>query len=153
CELWGMSELSCCASINPPGAIRIGSVGPAIPGVELKLDADGELLARGATVMRGYRGDPDRTAETIHADGWLHTGDIATMDAEGYVTIVDRKRELITNPAGKNMSPANIESAVRAASPLVGQIVAIGDNRPYNTALIMLEPDAAAAFAAAHGQA
>ena len=151
CELWGMSELSCCATINPPDAIRIGTVGTAIPGVELKLADDGELLVRGATVMRGYRNDPEKTAETIDADGWLHTGDIATMDGDGYVTIIDRKKELIINTAGKNMSPANIESAVRAATPLAGQVVTIGDNRPYNTALIVLDPDAAAGFAAARG--
>jgi long-subunit acyl-CoA synthetase (AMP-forming) len=153
CELWGMSELSCCATINPPGAIRIGTVGPTIPGVELKLAEDGELLARGATVMRGYRRDPEKTADTIDADGWLHTGDIATIDDDGYVTIIDRKKELIINQAGKNMSPANIENAVRAASPLVGQVVTIGDNRPYNTALIVLEPDMAAGFAASQGNA
>ena len=151
CELWGMSELSCCGTINPPDAIRIGTVGIAIPGVELKLAEDGELLARGVTVMRGYRRDPEKTAQTIDADGWLHTGDIATIDGDGYVTIIDRKKELIINTAGKNMSPANIESAVRAASPLVGQVVTIGDNRPYNTALIVLDPDMAAGFAAQHG--
>ena len=153
CELWGMSELSCCGTINPPSAMRIGSVGVAVPGLELSLADDGELLARGSTVMRGYRGDPEKTAETIDTDGWLHTGDIATIDGDGYVTIIDRKKELIINRAGKNMSPANIESAVRAASPLVGQVVTIGDDRPYNTALIVLEPDAAAGFAAAHGTA
>lgn len=153
CELWGMSELSCCATINPPDAIRIGTVGTAIPGVELKLAEDGELLVRGATVMRGYRRDPEKTADTIDAEGWLHTGDIATIDGDGYVTIIDRKKELIINTAGKNMSPANIESAVRAASPLVGQVVTIGDNRPYNTALIVLDPDMAAGFAASQGNA
>jgi long-chain acyl-CoA synthetase len=153
CELWGMSELSCCGAINPPGAIRIGSVGVAIPGLELKVAEDGELLARGGTVMKGYRNDPEKTAQTIDPDGWLHTGDIATIDADGYVTIVDRKKELIINTAGKNMSPANIENAVRAASTLIGQAVTIGDNRPYNTALIVLDPDAAAGFAAANGNA
>jgi long-chain acyl-CoA synthetase len=153
CELWGMSELSCCATINPPDAIRIGTVGVAIPGVELKLAEDGELLARGPIVMRGYRRDPEKTSATIDPDGWLHTGDIATIDDDGYVTIIDRKKELIINTAGKNMSPANIESAVRAASPLVGQAVTIGDNRPYNTALIVLDPDMAAGFAAKQGKA
>jgi long-chain acyl-CoA synthetase len=153
CELWGMSELSCCASINPPEAIRIGTVGVAIPGVELRLAEDGELLVRGATVMKGYRRDPEKTADAVDAEGWLHTGDIATIDDDGYVTIIDRKKELIINQAGKNMSPANIENAVRAASPLVGQVVTIGDNRPYNTALIVLEPDMAAGFAASHGNA
>ncbi len=151
CEIWGMTETSLIASANPPDRIRIGTVGPALPGVELTLAEDGELLARGPTIMRGYRGDPERTAESIDADGWLHTGDIAEIDGDGYVTIVDRKKELIINAAGKNMSPANIENKIKAACPIVGSVVAIGDRRPYNTALIVLDPVAAAAFAAANG--
>jgi long-subunit acyl-CoA synthetase (AMP-forming) len=151
CELWGMSELSCAATMNPPDAIRIGTVGTAIKGVELSLAEDGELLVRGPLVMKGYRNDPEKTAETIDADGWLHTGDIATIDADGYVRIVDRKKELIINAAGKNMSPANIEGTVKVACPLAASAVAIGDDRPYVVALITLDPDVAAAFAAAHG--
>ena len=151
CELWGMSELSCAATMNPPDAIRIGTVGTAVKGVELSLAEDGELLVRGPLVMKGYRNDPAKTAETVDADGWLHTGDIATIDADGYVRIVDRKKELIINAAGKNMSPANIEGAVKVACPLAGSAVAIGDDRPYVVALITLDPDVAAAFAAAHG--
>ncbi len=150
CEVWGMSELSLIATINPPDAIRIGTVGPALPGVELMLADDGELLVRGPILMRGYRGAPELTAETIDRDGWLHTGDIAEIDADGYVTIVDRKKELIINAGGKNMSPANIENKIKAACPLVGSVVAIGDRRPYNTALIVLDPVAAASFAAAN---
>ncbi|TAM89319.1 MAG: long-chain fatty acid--CoA ligase [Jatrophihabitans sp.] len=151
CELWGMSELTCTATLNRPDAVRIGTVGPPVPGLELSLADDGELLARGPLVMKGYRNDPQRTAEAIDADGWLHTGDIATMDADGYVTIVDRKKELIINAAGKNMSPANIEGTVKAACPLAGSIAAIGNDRPYVVALITLDPDACAAFAAARG--
>ena len=151
CEVWGMSELSLIATINPPDAIRIGTVGLPLPGVELALADDGELLVRGPIVMRGYRGAPGLTAETIDADGWLHTGDIAELDADGYVRIVDRKKELIINAGGKNMSPANIENKIKAACPLVGSVVAIGDRRPYNTALIVLDPVAAASFAAANG--
>jgi len=150
-ELWGMSEVSCCGTINVPGRAIIGTVGVALPGVELHLAGDGELLLRGDTVMRGYRNDPEKTAEAIDDDGWLHTGDIATIDAEGYVRIVDRKKELIINAAGKNMSPANIESALKTSSPLIGQAVCIGDRRPYNTALLVLDPDGAAAWAASHG--
>ena len=150
-EVWGMSETSCIGTANPPGAIRIGTVGTAIPGVELKLAFDGELMVRGPTVMKGYRGDPAKTAEAIDPNGWLHTGDIATIDADGYVRIVDRKKDLIINAAGKNMSPANIETAILAASPLIAQVVAIGDRRPYVVALIVLDPDAAAAFAAHAG--
>ena len=146
CELWGMSELSCCATINPPGDIRIGTVGKALPGVELKLLEDGELCVRAPIVMKGYRNAPEQTAEAIDDDGWLHTGDVAEIDDDGYVKIVDRKKELIINAAGKNMSPANIEQRVKASSPLIGQAVCIGDRRPYNTALIVLDPDTAAGF-------
>ena len=103
--------------------------------------------------MAGYRNQPEKTAETIDADGWLHTGDIAEIDDDGYVRIVDRKKELIINAAGKNMSPANIEAALKSASPLIGQAIAIGDSRPYNVALIVLDPDAAGAFARQHGLA
>jgi long-chain acyl-CoA synthetase len=101
--------------------------------------------------MRGYRKDPKKTAEAIDAEGWLHTGDIGEIDPDGYVRIVDRKKELIINAAGKNMSPANIENTLKASCPLIGIAVAIGDRRPYNTALIVLDPDAAAAFAVARG--
>ena len=151
CELWGMSELSCAATMNPPDAIRIGTVGKAIAGVELSIADDGELLVRGPLVMKGYRNEPDKTAEAIDEHGWLHTGDIATIDDDGYVRIVDRKKELIINAAGKNMSPANIEGAIKVSCPLVGSAVAIGDDRPYVVALLTLDPDVVAAFAAAHG--
>ncbi|HVS42462.1 MAG TPA: AMP-binding protein, partial [Candidatus Dormibacteraeota bacterium] len=150
-ELYGMSECSCVVTACPPGEVRIGSVGRALPGVELRIAGDGELLVRGPVVMRGYRGQPEQTAEAIDADGWMHTGDIATIDGDGHVRIVDRKKELIINAAGKNMSPANIEQQLRAASPLVGQCVVIGDARPYNVALLVLDPDGAAAHARAHG--
>ncbi len=139
--------------MQPPDAIRIGTVGMALPGLELSLADDGELLVRGPIVMRGYRDDPQRTAEAIDSQGWLHTGDIAEIDADGYVRIVDRKKELIINSAGKNMSPANIENKLKAGVTLIGSAIAIGDRRPYNTALIVLDPVAAASFAAAHGLA
>jgi long-chain acyl-CoA synthetase len=121
----------------------IRSGGPPSPGAEVKLGDDGELLVRGAFVMAGYRNQPDKTAETVDADGWLHTGDIAEIDADGYVKIVDRKKELIINAAGKNMSPANIEAQLKSAHPLIGQAAVIGDGRRYNVALIVLDPDAA----------
>jgi long-subunit acyl-CoA synthetase (AMP-forming) len=138
-EAWGMSELSCFATMSPPGDIRMGTVGKALPGVELRLLEDGELLVRAPLVMLGYRGDPERTAEALDSDGWLHSGDIAEIDGEGYVRIVDRKKELIINSAGKDMSPANIELRLRAASPLIAHAVCIGDRRPYNVALIVLD--------------
>jgi long-chain acyl-CoA synthetase len=151
CELWGMSEVSCAATVNPPDAIRIGTVGTALKNVELKLADDGELLVRGPLVMKGYRHEPEKTAEAVDSDGWLHTGDIATIDAEGYVRIVDRKKELMINAAGKNMSPANIEGTVKVSVPLAGSVIAIGDDRPYVVALMTLDPDALAAFAKANG--
>jgi long-chain acyl-CoA synthetase len=150
CEAWGMTEAAVIIAANPRDAIRIGAVGKPLPGIEVTLADDGELLVRGPTVMRGYRKDPVKTAEAIDTEGWLHTGDIGEIDPDGYVKIVDRKKELIINAAGKNMSPANIENKLKAACPLIGIAVAIGDRRPYNTALIVLDPDAAAAFAAAH---
>ncbi|MCZ4494685.1 MAG: long-chain fatty acid--CoA ligase [Conexibacter sp.] len=150
-ELWGMSETCGGGAVNPPQRIKIGTVGPATPGCELTLAEDGELLIRGGLVMLGYRGLPDKTAEAIDADGWLHTGDIAQIDAEGYVKIVDRKKEIIINAAGKNMSPANIEATVKSASPLIGNAVCIGDAKPYNTALIVLDADFAPAWAAQNG--
>ena len=131
--------------------MKIGTVGPAGPGVELKLAEDGELLMRSGVVMTGYRNAPDKTAEAIDADGWLHTGDIAEIDEDGYVRIVDRKKEIIINAAGKNMSPANIESTLKGASPLIGQACVIGDARPYNTALIVLDSDFGPAWAASQG--
>jgi long-subunit acyl-CoA synthetase (AMP-forming) len=150
-DVWGMSELSCVAAMSPPGEVRIGSIGRAIPGVEINLAEDGELVVRGPIVMRGYLGRPDLTAETIDQDGWLHTGDIGTIDDDGFIRIVDRKKELIINAHGKNMSPANIESAVKACGTLIGQVVAIGDDRPYNVALIVLDADSAALYAARRG--
>ncbi|EHI43506.1 fatty-acid-CoA ligase FadD [Rhodococcus opacus PD630] len=150
-EVWGMSETSCVVTMNRPDAIRIGTVGQVLPGTELKLSGDGELLVSGPLVMRGYRNDPERTAEAIDEDGWLHTGDIAEIDADGYVRIVDRKKELIVNTAGKNMSPANIEGALRAACPMLGGAAVIGNDRPYNVALLALDPDGLAAFAERRG--
>ncbi|GAC69963.1 AMP-dependent synthetase/ligase [Gordonia soli] len=148
-EVWGMSETTGVSTMTTAENLKIGTVGKPVAGVETKLADDGELLIRGPVVMKGYRKQPDKTAETIDADGWLATGDIATIDDAGNVTIVDRKKELIISEAGKNMSPTNIENAMKAASSLIGQAVAIGDGRPYVSALVVLDPDAAAARAKA----
>ncbi len=150
-ELWGMSETCGVATCNPPERVKLGTVGPPVPGVEIKLAEDGEVLVRGDSVMPGYRNMPEKTAETIDSDGWLLTGDIGELDDDGYLKIVDRKKELIINAAGKNMSPANIESKLKAATPLVGQCMAVGDGRPYNVALVLLDPDYAPAWAANNG--
>ena len=150
-EVWGMSETSCVVTMNRPGKIRIGTVGQAVPGVEIKTADDGELLVSGPLIMRGYRNDPVKTAEAIDSDGWLHTGDIARIDEDGYVTLIDRKKELIVNAAGKNMSPTNIEGALRAACPILGGAVVIGNDRPYIVALLALDPDALPLFAEQRG--
>jgi long-chain acyl-CoA synthetase len=145
-ELWGMSETTGYGTCNPPDKIKIGTVGPVSPGVEIKLADDGEVLIRGPVITRGYRNQPDKTREAIDEEGWLHTGDVGEFDDDGYLRIVDRKKELIINAAGKNMSPANIEAKVKASSPVIGQVIAIGDMRPFNVALITLDPDVAPAF-------
>src|SRR4051812_12471942 len=150
-ELWGMSETCGLGTINPPDRIKLGTVGPPTPGIEIKLDDDGEVLVKADCVMPGYRNMPDKNEETFADDGWLRTGDIGEIDEDGYLTIVDRKKELIINAAGKNMSPANIESHLKTASPLVGQAVAIGNGRPFNTALIVLDPDFAPVWASKNG--
>jgi long-chain acyl-CoA synthetase len=149
-ELWGMSETCGAGAANPPERIKIGTVGPPAPGVEIKLADDGEVLIRSDVVMLGYRNLPEQTAEVMTADGFLRTGDIGTLDEDSYLTIVDRKKEIIINAAGKNMSPANVEAALKASSPLIGQAACIGDGRSYNTALIVLDSDFAPAWAAQH---
>jgi long-chain acyl-CoA synthetase len=143
-EVWGLSETCAVATINPPGAIRIGTVGKPLPGAEIALADDGEVKVRGPIVMKGYRGKPEQTAEAFDEEGWFLTGDVGELDDDGYLRIVDRKKELIINAGGKNMSPANIEAKIKAADGIVAQAVAIGDRRPYNVALIALDPEVAA---------
>ncbi len=150
-ELWGMSETCGVATMNPPEKVKLGTVGPPTPGIEIKLAEDGEVLVRGPSIMAGYRNMPDKTAETIDEEGWLATGDIGELDSEGYLKIVDRKKELIINAAGKNMSPASIEAHIKTASPLIGQAIAIGDQRPYNVALLTLDPEFAPTWAEKQG--
>jgi long-chain acyl-CoA synthetase len=150
-ELWGMSETTGYGACNPRERIKIGTVGPVAPGAEIKLADDGEVLMRGPMVTPGYRNQPEKTREALDDDGWLHTGDVGEFDEDGYLKIVDRKKELIISAGGKNMSPANIEAKIKASSPLIGQAIAIGDTRPYNVALITLDPDVAPALAAQHG--
>ncbi len=148
-ELYGMSE-----STGPMtwDAVRVkpGTVGRAIPGMEVRLADDGEVIGRGGNVFRGYLNDPERTAEALDADGWLHTGDIGELDDEGYLRIVDRKKELIITAGGKNISPANLEAALKA-QPLIGQACAVGDGEPYMAALLVLDADVVPAWAASHG--
>ncbi|GAC1324194.1 MAG: fatty acid--CoA ligase FadD11 [Thermoleophilaceae bacterium] len=148
-ELWGMSETCGAGSCNRPDHIKIGTVGPPAPGVEIRLAEDGEVLVRSDVVMVGYRGDEQRTREAMDDEGFLKTGDIGEFDEDGFLKIVDRKKELIINAAGKNMSPANIEAKLKSSSDLIGQAVCIGDGRSFNVALITLDPDVAPGFAKA----
>ena len=149
-EVWGMSELTGPSTINPPGAVRLGTVGLPIPGQEIKLDEDGEVLVRGGNVMVGYYREPEKTAETIDAEGWLRTGDVGAFDEAGYLKIVDRKKEIIITAGGKNMSPANMEGLLKH-HPLIGQACVVGDRRPYVTALVVLDQETAPGWARAHG--
>jgi len=148
-ETWGMSETSGIAAINPPARNKIGTAGPPIPGLEAKLAGDSELLVRGPTVVTGYRKDLARTADAFTEDGWLRTGDLAVIDADGYVRLIGRKKELIINAAGKNISPNAIEAAVKAVTPHVAHVCVVGDGRPYLVALVVPAPDAAAQIAPA----
>jgi long-subunit acyl-CoA synthetase (AMP-forming) len=150
-ELWGMSETCGAGAVNPNAKIKIGTVGPPAPGIEIKLDSDGEVLVKSDVVMIGYRNMPEKTRETFTEDGWLRTGDIGAFDDDGYLRIVDRKKEILISAAGKNMSPANIEATLKTASPLIGQACCIGDGRRYNSALIILDADFAPAWAQKEG--
>ena len=140
-ELWGMTEVWI-GTLTRPGNDDIGTVGRAQAGFELRLAPDGELLIRGPAVTPGYLNRPDATAELFDTDGWLRTGDLATIDGEGRVRIVDRKKEMLISSAGHNMSPANIEAKLKASSPLIAQVCCFGDGRDYNIAVITLEPAA-----------
>jgi long-chain acyl-CoA synthetase len=148
-EGWGMSELCNAATLARPGDARVGTVGKALPGMEVVIAPDGEVLVRGPLVMGGYYKDPELTMATIDADGWMHTGDIGQLDADGYLKIVDRKKELIITSGGKNVSPAQVEYELQR-HPLIGQACAIGDRRNYLTALLVLDPDTAPAWAREH---
>ena len=147
-EVYGLSE--CTGPMTWSPKARPGTVGPPIPGQEIKLLDDGEVCCRGGNVFSGYLKDPERTAEMLDDEGWLHSGDIGRFDEAGYVKIVDRKKELIITAGGKNISPANLEAAIKSY-PLIGQACAIGDARPYMTALIVLDPDVAPAWARSRG--
>ena len=148
-EVYGMSE-NTGAMTWEPYRVKPGAVGKALPGVEVRIAEDGEVLARGAIVSPGYLDDPERSAETFDADGWLHTGDIGRLDEDGYLSIVDRKKELIITAGGKNVSPANLEALLKSL-PLVGQACVVGDGRRYLVALLVLDPEVAPAWAAGHG--
>ena len=147
-EGYGMSETTSILSWSAKA--KPGYVGTAATGVDIKIAPDGEVLARGGNMFSGYLGQPEKTAEALDNEGWVHTGDIGELDDDGYLKIVDRKKELIITAGGKNISPANLEAALKMI-PLVGQACAIGDQRPFVSALVVLDPDVAGAWAAGHG--
>jgi long-chain acyl-CoA synthetase len=149
-EVYGMTETTGVATGNRPGKVKIGTVGPALAGVEVRLADDGEVLVRGPVNTPGYFRQPEATAELIDAEGWLHTGDVGEMDGDGYLKIVDRKKELIITSSGKNLSPANIEGLLKE-HPLIGQALVYGDDRPYVVALIVLDHELAPGWAARNG--
>jgi len=137
-EGWGLTECTTAATVNRPRRFRFGTVGPAMPGVELKTDVDGELLIRSETIFAGYLKDEEATSEVLIDDGWLRSGDVGEIDVHGFVTITDRKKDIIVTAGGKNVAPQNIENALKA-SRFVSQALVVGDRRPYLTALITLD--------------
>jgi long-chain acyl-CoA synthetase len=150
-EVYGQSEDTGPTSWNRAGQVRIGTVGVAMPGVEVELAEDGELLVRGGNVTNGYYRDPELTAETFDSEGWLHSGDVAEIDDKGFIKIVDRKKEILITAGGKNIAPSNVENMLKQ-HPLVGQACLIADKRPYTTALIALDTEDAAAWAKREGK-
>jgi long-chain acyl-CoA synthetase len=149
-EVWGMTETTGTVTINPPAAMRPGTVGRVNAGMELRLLDDGEIQVRGPLVCQGYLRPDGQVEPVVDGDGWLSTGDVGELDGDGYLTITDRKKDLIITSGGKNIAPAQIENLLRAV-PLVGQAAAIADRRPYVTALIVLDEEVAPIWAGAHG--
>ncbi|GGL09881.1 long-chain-fatty-acid--CoA ligase [Sphaerisporangium melleum] len=151
-EGYGLTETSAPTAVNIPGANKIGTVGKPFPGVTLAVADDGEVLVKGRHVFDGYWNNPEATAEAIDADGWFHTGDLGTLDAEGYLRITGRKKEIIVTAGGKNVAPAPMEDRIRA-HPLVSQAMVIGDDRPFIAALVTLDPEAVEQWKQANGKA
>ena len=149
-EAWGQTEVSCFATINRAEDFRLGSVGKALPGTELRIAEDGEILVRGAIVFKGYLNQPELTSETITPDGWIHTGDLGRIDPDGFVWITGRKKEIIITAGGKNITPANIENLLKD-HPLIDQALVHGDRRKYLTALLGLDPENLRAWAEGKG--
>ena len=148
-EIYGLSETTGPMTWDPY-AVRVGTVGRPFPGVEVILADDGEVCCRGGNMFAGYLDDPDKTAEALDADGTFHSGDVGLLDEDGYLRIVDRKKELIITAGGKNISPANLEAALKTI-PAIGQACAVGDQRPFVSALVVLDPELAPGWFADRG--
>jgi long-chain acyl-CoA synthetase len=146
-EGWGLTECTTAASVNRPGLFRFGTVGPALPGFDVRVGEDGELLIRSPTVFAGYYKDVDATREVLADDGWLRSGDVGSIDADGFISITDRKKDILVTAGGKNVAPQNLENALKTA-PLVSQALVLGDRRPYVAALITVDPAVADGLAA-----
>jgi long-chain acyl-CoA synthetase len=152
CEGYGMTECGGAAFVNRPGKVRIGTVGQALPGTEVKIADDGEILLRSRGVMRGYHHLPEQSAEMLVEDGWLATGDVGELDADGFLKITDRKKDLVKTSGGKYIAPSAIEGSLKAANPLIGQAVVIADGRNFASVLITIDTDAATAWATSNGK-
>jgi long-chain acyl-CoA synthetase len=151
-EGYGLSECTTACAVNLPGRVKFGTVGPILPGFEVKTDEDGEVLIRSQTVFAGYYNDEEATREAIDTDGWLHSGDIGEIDEDGFLRITDRKKDIIVTAGGKNLAPQNLENALKSSS-LVSQALVVGDRRPYVVALIALDEDEADGMPADQAQA
>ena len=141
-EGWGLTECTTAASVNRPNRFRFGTVGPALPGFEVRAAEDGELLIRSETVFAGYYKDEEATREVLGDDGWLRSGDVGSIDDDGFIHITDRKKDILVTAGGKNVAPQNLENALKTA-PLVSQALVVGDRRPYVAALITVDPEQA----------
>jgi long-chain acyl-CoA synthetase len=151
-EGYGLTECTTACCVNRPDRYRFGTVGPALPGFELRLGEDGELLIKSETVFAGYFKDEEATRAVLDENGWLQSGDIASIDADGFVTITDRKKDILVTAGGKNVAPQNLENALKT-SPYVSQVLVIGDRRPYVAALVTLDEDELRKWADARGVA
>ncbi len=149
-EGYGLTETTAPACVNLPDRMRIGTVGPPLPGVDVRVGDDGEILLRGVNVFRAYRGNEAATHEALDADGWFRTGDLGELDDQGYLRITGRKKEILVTAGGKNVAPAVLEDRLRA-HPLVSQCIVVGDGKPFIAALVTLDDEMYPSWAANHG--